>query len=208
MSNSNSDATYLKQKLSSMSDDELYQMIQFKASEYHEQAISLAKEEVARRKLAPTTNAEELKARIEDQKRQAKEWNKEEGFGTAWLDFYVFVLFASVVINAIFAIFGVILVIWGSEIPIYTPLVLIYTPLVILACIVAGVLAVGLRKRALWAWKLNNGLLILGELALIAGAVIMPSLEQKLGFIIGFFVTLLPSILNYVYFKKRKILFS
>ncbi len=193
------DPTYLKQKLSAMSDDELYQMIQFKASQYHEQAISLAKEEVARRKLEPTIDAQDLKSRIEEQKGQAKDWNKEQGLRTAWLEYYVFGLFASAVIYAILGVIGV--VIWGSK-------MLIYTFVLILICIVSAVLSYGLRKRALWAWKLNNALLTLSPLFLIGASMIMPTMDARAVFMGLFFITLLPSILNYIYFKKKKKLFS
>ena len=73
------DPTYLKQKLSFMSDDELYAIIQINASEYRKEAITLVKEEIARRQIIPTVDTQRLAARIEEKKRNAKEWNQEKG---------------------------------------------------------------------------------------------------------------------------------
>lgn len=189
------DPDYLRQKLSTMSDEELYLIVNANAADYNEVAMSLAKDELSRRKSAEIYNIQDAKDKI---KKKETQWNKEEGYTTNWLDYSVVSYFMGMILSLLYTIF---LIMWSDKDKVFLYYILSY---VITAGLICGFLSIGLRNRRLWAWKLNNIFLLLYPLSCFIGALT----KDLLFFKIHFFIGIIWSPLNYIYFAKRRSLFS
>jgi hypothetical protein len=130
-----------------MSDEELYIMVNADSADYNEVAISLAKEELTRRnnKLDSIVDA---KDRIAE---NAKQWNREQGFRTNYLQaviFFGFFLAIFLFITAISLMYIATSNGW-KLLPIIA-----YGALLIGTGLFQGLVSWGLLKRKGWAWKI------------------------------------------------------
>ena len=128
-------------------------------------------------------------------------------YKTAWLSFWIFKLIFGTFLGFIFNITDVL-----EHRPAFATNIVIYV-LIICIIIYAFVIsvAIGLIKKRIWAWKANWAIII-GE-PLILALEKTPkdaSTEHQLAYLLGSFgflalVWIWP---NYIYFKKRRSLFS
>lgn len=177
----------LKEKVSNLSDDELLKIVHIDSSDYREEALIIAKDELKKRNIRG----------IDGAKKEELQRKTTVDLPLSWMEFYNYWLIPVAIFKNLVIIpltqetkYGIpsdTLFIMGLIISI--PLVFLF---------------IGLRKRRLWGWKLNWFILVAGVLLNplnIAEDVII----YLAGVAFGFLVWFLP---NYIYFKKRRRLFA
>jgi lysylphosphatidylglycerol synthetase-like protein (DUF2156 family) len=175
--------------MSQLSNDDLLKIITFDASDYREETISIAKEELKRRGIE-TVDEEKLK--------ELKSVSDLSNIPVKWLTFYTYFLLPIGVLRSIIEAFRAL---GKSAYFPYGDVVMFVT--ILLSIFIVAVI-VGLHKRRLWGWKLNWVLLILNSLMAPFG------MAQSIGYYLIFLA--LVSVVyfwpHYIYFRKRRRLFD
>jgi|GEM_PF-2186820 len=175
----------IRDRMSKLPNDELIRILNIDFDNYREEVIEIVKEELKKRDI------KEIDAdKIEELRK-----SKLEEVPTGWLEFYNYWLIpGGIFFNLIIA---------PLTIQIEYPGVMFIFGLI--WSILLAFLLYGLHKRRLWGWKLNWVVLVIG--------VLLNSLEYYTMGVIFYFVVLILGVLiwvlpNYVYFKKRRHLFT
>jgi hypothetical protein len=171
------DTAYLTKRFAGLSDDQLIAIVGKDRDDYAEEALELAWHELHERGIE--------RAAVEGASRPGPEERvalRPAALGEGWLDLYAALAGVSAIGSPLAA------VILGSHL---TWLLMLQLPLSALQ----GAVAYGLRKRRLWGWRLNWALL-----------VVVPAASLLLRPTSGV-LALVWSVLNGVYFAKRRRLF-
>jgi len=186
------DLTYAKQQILNKSDDELVIIANSTSDAYRQEVIDYAKEELQKRG-AVNISPEKAQEIIEQREEHFKELigEKEKGLPIRWLRFYIYFRLPFGLLLGFIQIFIM------PDLAERVITLILTVPFAIFGALVF----VGLHKRRSWGWKLNWVLLVLDTLFITFQ---MGELSVFLG-VIAALIWLLP---NYVYFNKRRLLFS
>lgn len=173
----------IRERFSNLSDDELLKIVHVDYADYREEALEIAKDELNKR------NILDIK---EDKKDELT--NKPDDIPVRWLQFYTYFRLP---VGLIISIVSFLAINDATE---QIVSLILTIPFVILAVLVF----IGLHKRRLWGWKLNWALI--GTEIILFG---LDRAEDGISFGIFFSIALLVWFTpNYIYFNKRRLLFS
>ena len=170
----------LKEKVSKLSDDELMKMVHVDSSDYREDAIIIAKDELKKRNIIG----------IDDSKKEELQRKAIIDLPVSWMKFYNYWLIP----GAIFQNLVMIPVTQETKYGIPSDTLFIMGLIIAIPLVF---LFIGLRRRRLWGWKLNWFILVAGLLLNplnITEDMIIYLVLVALGFLVWF----LP---NYIYFN-------
>jgi len=124
---------------------------------------------------------------------------------TSWLILWIFKLIMGPILGLIIYILDILEISSKTAIG---PINIIVTGIIIYSF--AVLVGIGLIKRRLWAWKANWAIIIGEPILLAFNKMSHQSSQHQLAFFLGFYgilgiIWIWP---NYIYFKKRRILFS
>jgi hypothetical protein len=167
-----------------------------------EQSLIESKDEDSTKNNQDDSHNKEISEAGLNEQTDKKAWFEGKDF---WLTLWIFKLIMGSIIGLIFDIPDILNISKKTAvnpINIIAPAIIIYS--------FAVFVGIGLSKRRLWAWKANWAIIIGEPILLAFSKMSHKSSQHKLAFFLGFFVIL--GIIwiwpNYVYFKKRRILFS
>jgi hypothetical protein len=189
------DPTYAKEQILNKTDEELVLIANSTSSEYRQEVIDYAKEELQKRG-AMNISTEKAQEIIEQRgEERLKGWikEKEKGLPIKWLWFYIYVRLPFSFLLTLISIFFI------PDLAVRVITLIITTPFAILCVLVF----VGLHKRRIWGWKLN-WVLIGFEMVLL----VFREAETASSSIPIFLSVILWVVPNSIYFSKRRILFS
>lgn len=173
------DLKELRNRIINLSDDDLLKLVKIDYADYTEEALKIAEEEIKKRKISDM--GEE----------KIEELSKQE-IPIKWLNFYTYFRLPAGVVLGLIQAFVI-----GESKVIFLSIILSLLPIFVF---------IGLRNRRLWGWKLNWVLLGLEALAFPLQLEQVDSISLYLVFIV--LICLVWVLPNYIYFKKRRHLFS
>ena len=178
----------LRERFSNLSNDELLKIVQVDYEDYREDALDIAKEELKKRNIK-----EDI---INDKKEEIIK--KPVELPVRWLKFYTYFRLPLVLIFTIIST-GAYL-----QLPIDEMARVIFIAVTAIFAILIILVFIGLHKKRLWGWKLN-WVFISFEIVLSAFGRAEDGVTFGIFLSIAALIWFLP---NYIYFNKRRLLFS
>lgn len=175
----------IRDRMSKLSNDELVTIVKIDFHNYREEVLEIVKEELKKRNIeeVDTDKVEELRK------------SKLEEVPIGWLKFYNYWLIP----GGMF--FNLIIAPLTIQIE-HTGIMFIFG---LIWSILLAFLLYGLHKRRLWGWKLNWVVLVIGLLLYPLKYYTRGAIFYFVVLILGVLIWGLP---NYIYFKKRRHLFT